>query len=284
MIIKKVFNNSVALVEENNRELVVMGNGIAFKKKAGDIVDKEMVDTIFTKGENGILDKLMSLIDEVQVEYLEIADKIIKYAKQELDVELNENIYLGLTDHINYAIIRYKNSLEIRNLLMWEVKKFYKKEYHIGLKALGIIGESTGIILPEDEATAIALHIINAQQSEYGFEETKAMTKVCNNIISIVKYQYGIVLDENSINYNRFITHIRYFSYRLFRNEQVQEETGLDNKLYEQVKRNYVEAYKCAVKISGYIYSNFEKKLTNDEMIYFILHIHRLTFREKLNI
>ncbi len=46
--------------------------------------------------------------------------KIIQYAKQSLNKELNENIYLTLTDHINFAVARYKQGMNFNNALLSE--------------------------------------------------------------------------------------------------------------------------------------------------------------------
>ena len=42
-----------------------------------------------------------------------------------------------------------------------------------------------------------------------------SMTKKIQDILNIVKYTYDIELDEHSLNYERFITHLRFFFKRL---------------------------------------------------------------------
>ena len=46
------------------------------------------------------------------MEQFEISTAIIEHAKQSLGTELNENIYVTLTDHIHFAIQRYGRSYE----------------------------------------------------------------------------------------------------------------------------------------------------------------------------
>ena len=41
MQIEKVLNNNVAQALDNNVEYIVMGKGLGFQKKVGDLVDKE---------------------------------------------------------------------------------------------------------------------------------------------------------------------------------------------------------------------------------------------------
>ena len=71
-----------------------------------------------------------------------------------------------MTDHLGTSIERAKNKIFVRNAMLWEIKRFYKEEYKIGLKVLDKIKEKFDIELPEDEAGFIALHIVNAQLDE----------------------------------------------------------------------------------------------------------------------
>ncbi|MGE7759920.1 BglG family transcription antiterminator LicT [Peribacillus sp. NPDC097895] len=278
MRIKKIFNNNVLLAKNDNKEIVIMGKGIGYLKKTGDKVDMSIVDKTFILETNGLSEKLAQLVSEIPAGYLEISNEIIQYAKHKLDASFNDNIYLTLTDHISFAIIRYEQGIEMKNALLWEIKKLYKKEYNVALEALELIEKETGVRLPEDEAGSIAMHFINAQQGGRGMEQTTTMTKIINNILNIVKYHYGIDLDEDSLNYNRFLTHLRYLAYRLLNRELISEE---ENSWYDQVKTKYVEAFECAEKVKLYLEKSYDTKITKDEMVYFMIHIHRVTGREQ---
>jgi len=79
MKIKKVYNNNVILVEkENQTEMVVMGRGLAFQKKAGDEVDLSKVEKTFVLNTKGLSERLADLISEIPVEHLKLADDIIQ--------------------------------------------------------------------------------------------------------------------------------------------------------------------------------------------------------------
>ncbi len=54
------------------------------------------------------------------MEYMELSEKIIQYAKHKLGKKLNDSIYISLTDHIHFAIERYNLNLPIKNELLWE--------------------------------------------------------------------------------------------------------------------------------------------------------------------
>lgn len=279
MQIKKIFNNNVALTEDLHQiEMVVMGKGLAFQKKIGDEIDPEKIEKTFTTPSDSFADKLSDLLDEIPYEIMAVSKDIIDMANKDLQTNLNDVLYLSLSDHIHFAITRTKNGLPIKNALMWEVQKFYKDEYQVARKALAIIKEKTDVSLPEDEAASIALHLFNARQDHSRMEETMAMTNIVNDVTNIIKYHYGIDFDEDSMNYSRLITHLRYFAYRILRGELNNDN---NDALYEQVKAQYPQAYECTQKIHAYLKKQYQMEMTKDELAYFMIHIHRVSSREK---
>lgn len=280
MIIKKVFNNNVLLAENNQQlEMILLGKGIAFQKKAGDIVDLNKIDKKFVIDSEDSKTKFVELLREVPVNHLELTTKIIVAAESELGTIFNDSIYIGLTDHINYALYRYKQGIQIANALMWEVKKFYPKEFKAAMNALETINYYEGIQFPEDEAGFIALHFVNAIQDGDEMKMTVQTTEVIQQILNIVKFHYCIELDESSLNYSRFVTHIRYFIRRLLNHESAENQD--DEFLFLQVKEKYPQAYQCACKVQQYLEIKFCTKMTHEEMLYFMLHINRVAERVK---
>lgn len=278
MIIKKIFNNNVLLAEnEKQLEMILLGKGIAFGKKAGDCVDESKIDKKFTIDSEESRLKMIELLREVPVNHLELSTKVIKAAEAKLNATFNDSIYIGLTDHINYALFRYKQGMSLKNAMLWEVKKFYPKEYQASLEAVKTIEYYENVKLPEDEASFIALHFVNAQQDGDNMKATLEETQIIQDLLNIVKFHYQIELDETSLNYNRFVTHIRYFIRRLLNQELNQNED--DEFLFLQVKEKYPKAYECAQKVEKYLTKKFNIELTYDELLYFILHINRVASR-----
>lgn len=287
MKIKKVYNNNVVLAQrENETEMVVMGCGIAFQKKAGDTIDSEAIEKTFVlKGQNDheLYEKLAELLKDVPVQYVELSEKIITFAKSVLPNKIDNYIYIALTDHINFAIARHQQGIQLKNVLLWEIKKFYKQEFAVALKALEMIEEDIGLHFEEDEAGFIAMHFVNSQASNENMASVVAVTKMVNSVLNIVKFHFQMDLDETSINYERFITHLRFFALRFLRKERGEEEERVDQFLYEQVQRKYSEAFRCCQKVEAYLKNTLDWEVTNDEKVFLTLHIHRVTNRQKWN-
>ena len=200
MVIKQIFNNNVVLAKNSSKdELVAMGCGIAFKKKVGDKINENSIEKTFILKQKDASEKFKLLLEDIPAEHVSICYDIIEYAKNMLDIELNDYIYVTLTDHISYALKLNKDGIKRSNVLMWEIKKFYPKEFKIGLRSLDLIEEETGQRLDDDEAGSIALHLINAQinKSSTCAGDAAKLTQMVQDILNIVKYTYNIQLDED---------------------------------------------------------------------------------------
>ncbi|MEH7011272.1 PRD domain-containing protein [Neobacillus niacini] len=273
MKIHKVINNNViSVIDEHNQENVVMGRGLAFKKKPGDPVDEANIEKVFKMENKDVSERFKTLLYEIPIEYMEIADSIIDYGKTALGKKLNESIYVSLTDHIHFAVERHERGLNIKNALLWEIKRLYREEYTVGKEALNIIQEKLGILLPEDEAGFIALHFVNAELNE---EMTNIVniTKVIQEVLTIVKYHLQIEFDEESLIYYRFVTHLKFFAQRMFSQNYM---NGEDDFLFKVVKEKYKDSYSCTEKIRDFIEKKYQYELSNEEMLYLTLHIARI--------
>ena len=273
MIIKKILNNNVVITtDENDKEIVVMGRGIAFKKRSGDYISKDMIDKVFKLSDSNMSDKFKELISDIPLKYIELSNQIISNAKKTLGKRLNDSIYITLTDHIYTAIQRSKEGINLKNALLWDIKRFYKDEFKIGLEALDYIEEKFKIRLTDDEAGFIALYIVNAQMDE-DIKIVYEITQIMQEITNIVKYYYGITFDEESVYYYRFITHLKYFAQRLLENKSY--ENNEDN-LLEIVKLKYKNAYNCIEKINEFIQKKYNYNLTDEEKLYLTIHVEKV--------
>ncbi|MEH6944956.1 BglG family transcription antiterminator LicT [Bacillus sp. JJ722] len=282
MEIKKILNNNVVVTNnELDQEIVVMGRGLAFQKKVGEDIDSSKIEKTFVLENHGISEKLANLLKDTSEVYLNISSKILDFAQSQLPYKLNEYLYVALTDHISFAISRHKQGIHLKNPLIWEIRKYYKQEYQIALKALDIIEANTEVRLEEDEVASIALHLVNSQLSGENMAEAVQVTEIVNNILNITKYHFQMELDENSVNYGRFLTHLRFFAIRFVRKEKEAESD--DIFLYEQVKQQYPAAFECSQKIKTYLKNTYNWVISNDEIVYLTLHVHRTTNRHELN-
>lgn len=126
IIIEKVINNNIiSAYEKSGAEVIVMGRGIGFKKKQGEVVPADQISKIFRIKSRTLTEQFKELLANMPLERVRISDEIISHAKDHLKLKLNQSIYVTLTDHINFAIERVSQGIEPQNALLWEIKRFY---------------------------------------------------------------------------------------------------------------------------------------------------------------
>lgn len=205
-------------------------------------------------------------------EHIRLAGEIIQYAKKTLNKHLNKNIYITLTDHLDYAVERQKQGVVFQNALLWEIRKFYNEEFQVGMKAIEMTQMSTGVELSEDEAGFIALHIVNAEM-DGDIRQTGSMMGMIKDILNIVRYTFSIELDETTLSYERFLTHLKFFVQRAVRHECYEAD---DMEFNRSIQERYPKAYICAGKIGDYMSKKMNYDVSEEELTYLTVHIERI--------
>ena len=280
MKIFKILNNNVAVVlSEKGEEKIVMGKGICFKKKAGEDISPDMVDKTFSLSAGDVSNKFQVLIQDIPMEHIAIGEEIISKARESLGKKLNDMVYISLIDHVHTSIVRFLDGVTVKNVMLWDIRRFYKEEYQIGLWALKRIQERFLVELPEDEAGFIALHLANAQMDQEIMHNMYEITRIMQEIVNIVKYYFQLTFDEDDVYYFRFITHLKFFAKRLVERNIYTEDDNDD--LWEVIKGKYPKAYDCVGRITQFIEKKYEYQLSKEEQLYLTIHIERVVHKTK---
>ncbi len=275
-VINVINNNVIVAINERHQERILTGKGIGFQMKKGNSVDPAKIEKEYYLKSKNISGKLYALLAQTPEIYMEITSQIIKRAENVLGKSLDESIYLNLIDHVNFAVTRLKQGIAFKNILLWEIIHFYPQEYEVGLYALELLQEKVGYQLPQDEAGTIAMHIVNAEYDTKNMQDTMKMTELIHKAINLIRYQYHMNFDEESVHYVRFITHLKFFASRLFTDKMLDDpESGLR----DLIGKSYPEAYACAEKIAKLIWNDYQLAITEDEVCYLAVHIRRITMQ-----
>lgn len=263
-------------MDEKQQEVVIMGKGIGFQKQKGEEVDKEKIEKIFCIPRESS-SQFEQLVRDMPYEHMQLAEQVIGYAREHLKRHLNKNIYITLTEHLNFAVERVKQGAEFQNALLWEIQKFYHEEYLIGLKAIEMVKEKLGVELPEDEAGFIALHIVNAEM-DGDIRQAGNITTMIKDMINIVRYTFGVELDESSLSYERFVTHLKFFIQRAVQGETYESD---DIEFNQSIQKKYPLNYECALKLRDYVVKKLGYEVSEEELTYLTVHITRVIRRDK---
>ncbi len=160
LTVKKVLNSSVVLADKEGSEMIVLGKGIGFSRKKEELIDENDVDKIFIPMNESKNEYILELIDEIPLEFFELTKRIVALAEKKLNTKLNNNIFLTLTDHLHFALDRYRNGINIANRLYWEIKNYYPKEYAVSIQAVEFMNQRFNVSLSQEEAANIAFHLL----------------------------------------------------------------------------------------------------------------------------
>lgn len=277
-IIRVLNTNAVVTLDSDKKEIIVTGPGIGFKKKKGELLDRSLVDKTYRLQSKEDSRRLQEIVHAISEKYLEIAAKVVDVARNEQALKINDILYITLTDHINSAVERYQAGIVLKNMMKIDIQKFYPKEYAVGQKAIRWIHEETTVDLGEDEAAFIAMHIVASELDDSASTDIKKITELITAILQIVRLHFKIDFHEDSVSYQRFITHLKFFSARVL--DQTPYEDSMQ-EIYQVLVTQNPYAYSGVKKVSEFIKDNYCRALTIDEQLYLLIHLKRILDEEQ---
>ncbi|EHI99176.1 transcriptional antiterminator, BglG [Clostridium sp. DL-VIII] len=275
MIIHKILNNNAVLShDKNGKEIIITGKGISYQCKNGDTIKEERIEKTFKLNANDTNRRFQQLILDIPLDCIDTSEEIISMIKSNIGKKINDSIYVTLTDHISNTIERHRMGVSFDNSILWDVKRMYKEEYELGLKAVEIIRKNFDINIDNSEANFIALHIVNAE-FDTELPQIYSMTKLIQAIADIVEDTFKLDFDSDDIAHDRFMLHLKFFIQRVINGVNMAENKNLD--LLNIMEAKYPKQYKCAEKIKEYIKTQYKYTVGCDEMLYLTIHITRIT-------
>lgn len=223
MKVVRVLNNNVVLaVDETGAEAILTGWGVGFQAKPGQPVTAEKVTRTFRPENERDSDNLAQQLAALDPRFLAAADDALRAEFE----DRGSATVVALADHLRVAAVRVAADAATAaqpHPLTAEVKHLYPAEYAAGEQILTHVNKQLELDLPQVEAVAIAMHLVNASFHTDGLAETYRMTGVFGQLFDIIDTSFDIELDRQSISAARFITHMRYFFVRVNEGRQLNE-------------------------------------------------------------
>lgn len=280
MRLVKNFNNNAALVkDQQDNEWVVIGKGISFVKSVGDPIDDDRIERRFKADDS--TENLIETATNVSPEIAEVVNQIEQLVKKRLDYSFDDYQYLSLADHIDFAIKRSQDGLNLDSATAsLEMKRLFPKEYAVAEEALQLINGLTGAGLESSEAAMLTQHFINAGDQGATIQNTIKISRLIRGLVDILQYQYQIQLDHDSFNFTRFIGHLRAFMIRQLTQTEL-TNSELDESLIELVKLKYPEAAMTVDRFAVFLKKQMNWDISEDERFFLILHVWRVTHHQE---
>ena len=186
MRIKKVINNNIlCVIDEKGCESIVTGRGLGFGRKVGQFVDAALVEKTYRMEDKAGQRRLRELVEQIPLDNLQLTEDLLARIQAAVRQPLNESLLITLADHISFAIRRKEQGIEFKNPLAGSILCYYPTEYQLGQQCLEQIRQTCGVALNPDEASFIALHIVNAELNT-SMSEMYDITRLIDGVVEVV--------------------------------------------------------------------------------------------------
>lgn len=282
MNVLKRINNNVVLVAHEGTRMIVVGKGLGFKAHPGDPVNEAFVQQRFVLQRSDDEARYTELVKGIPLELIGLARSVVQLAEDELGKKLPAALVLTLADHIAFAVERVRDGIALDHPLAWEIGQLYPREYRAGKRGAQLIGACAGLEMPRAEAVFLAIHFVNALGGLGALYDANDLAETMLHAVRIIEEQRQAPLDQASMAFSRFITHLRYCLVRCLHGDT---DASVGNDLLEMVKAKYPEAFACARSVAAYVSetsvgAGFSRAALASEMLYLTLHINRLLASE----
>ena len=268
-IIKKINTSAVIALDSMDREIVVFGKGIGFPQVPYELEDLSKIERTFYD----VDPRYQGVIAEIPDNIVEVAIGITDFAENELETELSPNFPFTLADHLNFAIERLKSGIDLTEAISYDIKTLYETEYRLGQKAVELMYEKNGVMLPKSEAVNIALHIINNEKGTKDATKVIRDARIVSEVDRIIEDSMQMKMDRDSYEYARYVKHLMYLVNRFESGDEGEVKNGM---MLKTLAKEYPDIYECAYKITQYFIKTWEYECNSDETLYLMLHINRL--------
>jgi transcriptional antiterminator len=262
-------NNAVIANTVIGQDVILLGKGMGFGRKAGDLLKSPKYEKIYVVPEGVAEQQALSLIEQVEPAVIQVAEDIIELAKTQLGQALHPRVYVALTDHINFTLIRLSQSMEIKNPFISEIEVMYPDEFYVATQGAKLISERLSITIPREEIGFIALHLHAARHNRSVGESLKH-SQVISKVIQHIEIQIGPLQENSGLNYTRLLTHLQSSIHRVITN------TAIENPFMEHLKKDFARSYELARQVGDIIEMELQVKVPDAEIGYLTIHLERI--------
>lgn len=263
--VTSVYNNNAVLAKDlDNNQVLILGKGIGFGKKQGDIVSDNAGDNkvYYIFEDNTTDEKLKKLSSE-----LEALPKIIKniiYKAEDSFKYDSEKLCESLLDHISFAVQRLNMGFTIENPFITEISLICPAEYKLAKKLSKDINEVLGINIGKSEEGFVALHIYSASNHK-SVKTAMKKTRIVNKVFQMV--DKALTLSSDMSLRKDFIVSLG----KIFDNPQ--RRLNFSESFIKSVKNEFPEIYSEVLEIAKTIKEDFQTVICEEMLVMLTLEL-----------
>lgn len=270
--VRRINNNVAVCVDSKGTELLAVGRGIGFGKLPKELKLDQIDQTFYNVDK-----RYIAAMDEISPEIIDFTIRAVAEIMGDLDGELTPNVVFMLADHLSFALERAREGQVIEMPLMYDVEHAYPREYRLARYFVRRAAREFGVRLPDFEVPTVAMHLANARIAPATPDELAAIQRrqdMLEEITEIVEEHFSLTVDRSSVAFARYAAHVRYLCERLDTHEAL---SSVSLKGFEGFQNQFPEGVSCVERIATHFEQAWNSKLTEDEKLYLLIHISRIT-------
>lgn len=265
-------NNVVVTTDASGRERVLMGRGLGFDLKHSDAVDPAKVEKTFILDEGPEGERERTVLAQTPYPVVEAVNTAVDRAERRLERQLGRRFTIAVIDHVQYVLERLEQGLRIPAGSMPELRVLYANEFAAAEQMAESIARDLECELPPEEAVFLTMHVLNATRDEQNGTAALFLRRL-QHVVDIVEREIGVDLDRESPDYARFILHVQFLLQRLVSRTML---AGQDTSFFMFARNRYTRAFEIAESVKEYVLAATGSELTDEEVLYLIVHVERL--------
>ncbi|MFT4041933.1 MAG: PRD domain-containing protein [Gordonia sp. (in: high G+C Gram-positive bacteria)] len=274
IVTQKVLNNNVVItLDATGAERVLMGRGLGFQRKPGDVIDPATVEKTFVLDDAINRDHVHHLIGEVPYQVVEAVSSAVDEAERFLGHDLGRGIVIAVIDHVAYLLERLATSTSLPATEKPELQILHPREFEAASRMAASIGAALDVELPPNENVFLTMHVLNATRDEPNGTAALLLSRV-QHVVATVESSLGVSLHTDSAIYARFVVHVQFLLQRLVTKTML---TNADSTFFQLARRSYPRSAGIVDAVKAYVARETGQELSEEELLYLILHVERLS-------
>lgn len=274
-IIQSFNQNAVLAVDNDAREVILIGKGVGFGKKKGDSVNEQQISKVFHFDSSPQEHKIVELLKDVNEDLVLMAEDVATKSQFFIEDEMSPSFIIALASHIQFTLERNKENIVIPSPFQYEMKYIYPKEYEAAKWAVNYLNEEYQLALQKSEVIFFTLHFVNGLQETGEFSEVVKLSNILNDVTQLIDSSVVEPIDKEAIQYARFIVHVRYFIIRSMEKKVTKVKANV-SELYKMSSSMFPIGSEIVTEINEMLKREYDMSYGIEEEFYLLLHITRL--------
>ncbi|WP_100373689.1 PRD domain-containing protein [Bacillus sp. FJAT-45037] len=270
--IKKVVNNNVVIaMNPDHEEVILIGRGIGFGQKRGQSIEPEAIDKLFVLADREDQEQYKQLLDDVDESFINLMAEVVRGIQDDLKAPLHERIHLALADHIQFAVRRIKQGIDIPNPFLTETELMFPQEFQLARNAVLFLNEHLEVELPEAEIGFVALHIYSATSNQK-ITEMHEHPQLILELVQVIEHQAEGTIQKRTVEYMRLV-HFLCDVIDRFRKKETIDGTVL---LSDLLKEEFNLCYNITEQIVNKLNQRFETAYKAEDVPDVVFYLQKL--------